>query len=68
MYAISSFQEQDNSSNVVTSMIKVFCFDVYALLDPSMSLYVVTPYIVMTFNIITKHFLEPFSVTKLIGL
>ncbi|XP_049389050.1 uncharacterized protein LOC125853410 [Solanum stenotomum] len=35
LYAITSCQKQDNSSNVVTSMIKGFSFDVYALLDPS---------------------------------
>ncbi|KAH0679464.1 hypothetical protein KY284_020549 [Solanum tuberosum] len=34
LYAITSRHEQENSPDVVTGMIKVFTFDVYALLDP----------------------------------
>ncbi|KAK4727145.1 hypothetical protein R3W88_032062 [Solanum pinnatisectum] len=34
LYAITSHQEQENSPDVVTGMIKVFTFDIYALLDP----------------------------------
>ena len=34
LYVITSRQEQENSPDVVTGMIKVFTFDVYALLDP----------------------------------
>ncbi|XP_015084186.1 uncharacterized protein LOC107027566 [Solanum pennellii] len=45
LYAITSRQEQENSLDVVTGMIKVFNFDVYALLDPGPSLYYVTPYV-----------------------
>ncbi|XP_015068745.1 uncharacterized protein LOC107013320 [Solanum pennellii] len=33
LYAITSRHEQENSPNIVTCMIKVFTFDVYALLD-----------------------------------
>ena len=34
LYAITSHQEQENSPDVVTRMIKVFTFNVYALLYP----------------------------------
>lgn len=33
LYAIASQQEQGNSPDVVTGIIKVFNFDVYALID-----------------------------------
>ncbi|XP_027772681.1 uncharacterized protein LOC114077200 [Solanum pennellii] len=33
LYVITSRQEQENSPDVVTSMMKVFTYDVYALLD-----------------------------------
>ncbi|KAG5590004.1 hypothetical protein H5410_040518, partial [Solanum commersonii] len=33
LYAITSRQEQENSLDIVTGMLKVFTFDVYALLD-----------------------------------
>ena len=34
LYILNSHQEQENSSDVVTGMIQVFEFPVYALLDP----------------------------------
>ena len=45
LYAITSRHEQEISPNVVTGMIKVFAFNVYALLDPGASLSFVTPYV-----------------------
>ena len=33
VYVITSYQEQENTVDVVTVMIKVFTFDFYALLD-----------------------------------
>ncbi|XP_069150812.1 uncharacterized protein [Solanum lycopersicum] len=54
LYAITSRQEQENSPDVVLSMIKVFTFDVYALLDPGASLSFVTSYIVNKFNILPE--------------
>ncbi|KAH0644637.1 hypothetical protein KY284_032521 [Solanum tuberosum] len=59
LYAITSRQEQENSPDVVTGMIKVFTFDVYALLDPGASLSFVTPYIAMNFIFILSNFLSP---------
>ncbi|KAH0709413.1 hypothetical protein KY284_010840 [Solanum tuberosum] len=68
IYAITSFQEQENSLDVVTGMIKVFTFDVYALLDPGASLSFVIPYVAMNFDILPKQLLEPFSISTLIGM
>ncbi|XP_049391574.1 uncharacterized protein LOC125856005 [Solanum stenotomum] len=50
LYAITSRQQKENSPDVVTCMIKVFTFDVYALLDPGASLSFLTLYIAMRFD------------------
>ncbi|KAH0657727.1 hypothetical protein KY289_026475 [Solanum tuberosum] len=65
--AITSHQEQENLPDVVTGMIKVFTFDVYALLDPGASLSFVTPYVAIRFDIIPKQILEPLIVSTPIG-
>ncbi|KAG5571462.1 hypothetical protein H5410_061228 [Solanum commersonii] len=67
LYAITSHQEQDNLLDVVTRMIKVFTFDVYALLDLGVILSFLTPYIVMNFDILHEQLLEPFSVLTHVG-
>uniref|UniRef100_M1DYZ0 Gag-pol polyprotein n=1 Tax=Solanum tuberosum TaxID=4113 RepID=M1DYZ0_SOLTU len=54
LYAITSGQEKDNSHDVVLGMIKVFTFNVYALLDLGASLYFVTSYIAMRFHILPE--------------
>ena len=46
----------------VTGMIKVFNFDVYALLDPKTSLYFVTPYVTNLFEILLEKLCEPLCV------
>ena len=58
---------QENSPVVVKSMIKVFTFDFYALLDPRASLSFVTPYFAMNFDIIPEQLSEPFSFSTLVG-
>ena len=63
LYAITSRQEQENSPNVVSSMINVFAFDVYALLDPGASLYFVTPYFAIKFDVLPEKLCEPFYVS-----
>ena len=42
-YALHSRGEQETSLDIVTSMLKVFSLDVYALLDPGATLTFVTP-------------------------
>ncbi|XP_049378074.1 uncharacterized protein LOC125842814 [Solanum stenotomum] len=68
LYAITSHEEQDNSPDIVIGMIKVFTFDVDALLDPGASLSFVTPYIAMRFDIIPEQLLAPFGVSTPVGL
>ena len=65
--AITSWQEQDNSPNVVTGMIKVFNFNVYTLLDPRESLSFVTPYVANKFKILPKNFVNPYVFLHLLG-
>ncbi|KAH0694961.1 hypothetical protein KY285_022058 [Solanum tuberosum] len=67
LYAITSRHEQENSPNVVTGMIKVFAFNVYALLDPGASLSFVTPYVANQFEILPERLCEPFCVSTPIG-
>uniref|UniRef100_M1DY49 Gag-pol polyprotein n=1 Tax=Solanum tuberosum TaxID=4113 RepID=M1DY49_SOLTU len=63
LYAMASLKDQENSPDIVTSMLKVFSIDVYALLDPTVSLSFVTPYVAMRFGISPEELLEPFSVS-----
>ncbi|WMV40954.1 hypothetical protein MTR67_034339 [Solanum verrucosum] len=67
LYAITSRHEQENSPNVVTGMIKVFTFNVYALLDPGASLSFVTPYVANQFEVLPERLCEPFCVSTPIG-
>uniref|UniRef100_M1DRU7 Gag-pol polyprotein n=1 Tax=Solanum tuberosum TaxID=4113 RepID=M1DRU7_SOLTU len=68
LYAIASHQEQENSPDVVTGMIKVFTFYVYAFLDPGASLYFVTPYVANKFDNLPEQLLEPYNVSTPVGL
>ncbi|KAH0688918.1 hypothetical protein KY289_016276 [Solanum tuberosum] len=63
LYAITSRQEQENSPDVVTGMIKVITLEVYALLDTGSSLSFVTPYVVNNFDVLPEKLCEPFCVS-----
>lgn len=39
LFTLNNCKEQENSQDIVTSMIQVFDFTVYALLDPRVSLF-----------------------------
>lgn len=52
LYAQNNRQEEEDSPDVVSGMIKIFDFTLYALLHPGVSLSIVTPYIAMSFDII----------------
>ena len=67
IYGITIHQEQENSLDVVTGMIKVFTYDVYALLDPEVSLSFVTPYVAMNFDVFCEQLFETFSVSTPVG-
>ena len=60
---VASHQEKDNSSNVVTHMIKVFTADVYTLLDRGASVCYVTPYGYINFVILSEQIFETFNVS-----
>uniref|UniRef100_M1DUV7 Gag-pol polyprotein n=1 Tax=Solanum tuberosum TaxID=4113 RepID=M1DUV7_SOLTU len=67
LYAINSREEQENLLDVVTGMIQVFDFTIYALLDPGASLSFVNPYVAMNFDVIPEQLSEPFSVSTPVG-
>uniref|UniRef100_M1DXV4 Gag-pol protein n=1 Tax=Solanum tuberosum TaxID=4113 RepID=M1DXV4_SOLTU len=54
LYAITSRQQQENSPDVVTGMIKVSIFDVYAFFDPGASLSFVTLCSALRFDILSE--------------
>ncbi|XP_055826375.1 uncharacterized protein LOC129894748 [Solanum dulcamara] len=62
LYAMGSRQDQEDSPNVVTGMIRVSSFDCYVLMDPGAMLSFVTPYVASKFDKIPERLLEPFSV------
>ncbi|XP_055814603.1 uncharacterized protein LOC129884308 [Solanum dulcamara] len=67
LYAMGSRQDQENSPNVVTGMIRVSSFDCYVLMDPGATLSFVTPYVASKFNKIPERLLEPFCVATPVG-
>ena len=58
LYALKSCQEQEDSPDVVTGMIQVFEFIVFALLDPGASLSFVTLYVAMYSDVILEQLSE----------
>ncbi|KAF3625198.1 Two-component response regulator ARR22 [Capsicum annuum] len=66
-YALLYHQEKEDSSGVVIGMLRVFCFDVFVLLDPKSSLSYVTPLVSVNFKMSPKNILEPFLVSTPIG-
>ncbi|XP_049364054.1 uncharacterized protein LOC125828771 [Solanum verrucosum] len=66
-YALQSQGDQESSPDVVTGMLKVFCNDVYALLDPGANLSFVTPFVAMKFEIFPDVLVEPFLVSTPVG-
>ena len=59
-YVFQTRDFQDISPDVVTSMLKAFHIDMYALLDPSASLSFVNPFIAKKFFMLPDVLLEPF--------
>ncbi|KAG5600328.1 hypothetical protein H5410_031698 [Solanum commersonii] len=67
LYAITSRQEQENSPDVVTGLIKVFTLDVYTLLNAGANLFFVTPYVANNFDVLPEKLCEPFCVSTPVG-
>ena len=66
-YALRSRGEQESSPDVVTGMLQVFSIYVDALIDPSATLYFLTPLVSSKFNILPDILNEPFMVTTPAG-
>ena len=63
---VSNQVDQDCSTVVVTSMLQLFSFDLYILLDPRATLTFVNPIVSMKFDILPNKLDEPFSVSTLV--
>ena len=55
LYGLNNCQEYVNSLDVLTCMIQVHDFIVYALPDPGPILYFLTPYVAMNFDIFSSN-------------
>ena len=67
LYAMGNRQDQKIAPDVVTSILRIFTFDCYALLDPGATLSFVTPYVASKFGILPECLLEPFVVSTTTG-
>lgn len=67
LYSITNHQKQENSLDVVNGIFKLFTFDIYEFLYLGASLYFVTPYVAMRFNIILEQLIEPINVSTPVG-
>ncbi|XP_060217036.1 uncharacterized protein LOC132644459 [Lycium barbarum] len=67
LYALIGCQDIDNRTDVVTGILTVFSFDVYALMDPGSTLSYVTPYVARKFGIAPEKLKEPFEVSTPVG-
>ncbi|KAH0669077.1 hypothetical protein KY289_023570 [Solanum tuberosum] len=66
-YALHGRQGVDEVPDVVTGMLKIFDFDVYALIDPSASLSFVTPFVANKFHVEPDLLRESYKVSTPIG-
>ncbi|KAK4715098.1 hypothetical protein R3W88_021005 [Solanum pinnatisectum] len=60
LYTLQAHQDQEDSPDVVTSTLRVFDLDVYALLDSGATLSFVTTYIAVKFDVSLETLSEPF--------
>ncbi|XP_010326460.1 uncharacterized protein [Solanum lycopersicum] len=66
-YALHFVGEQDTPPDVVTSTLKIFTFDVYALIDPVSTLSFVTQLVTKKFDALLDILHEPFLVSTPVG-
>ncbi|XP_070020538.1 uncharacterized protein [Nicotiana sylvestris] len=67
LYALADRQDTEARRDVVTCMLMIFTFDVYALIDPGSTLSYVTPYIAKKIGIELEKLCEPFEVSTSVG-
>lgn len=60
---MASYQDQENSHDVDTGMVRVFSFDAYTLLDLSATLSFVAFYVITMLDYFPQHLLKPFSMS-----
>lgn len=65
-YILPSLQEQEDSSDAVTSMLHVFFLDVYGLLDPRSS-FLCDPLVAENYEVSCEEILDPILVFTLFG-
>jgi len=66
-YAFQTRGEQKGSADVVAGLLKVLQLDVYALLDPGVTLSFVMPYVTMRFDVLRDVLLDMVFVSTPIG-
>ena len=66
-YALRSRDNQEESPDVVSGILKVFSIDLYAFIDLGSTLSFVTPLATKNFDILPDVLIEPFSVTNPVG-
>ncbi|XP_070028966.1 uncharacterized protein [Nicotiana sylvestris] len=67
LYALADRQDTEARGDVVTGMLTIFTFDVYALIDSGSTLSYVAPYIAKKFGIEPEKLCESFKVSTPIG-
>ena len=66
-YALIGRQDLESSPDVVTGILSVFSYDVYALIDPGSTLSYVTPFVANKFGIEPELISKPLAVSTPIG-
>ncbi|XP_070005677.1 uncharacterized protein [Nicotiana sylvestris] len=66
IYVLAGRQDQESSPNVVTGILSVSSYDIYALIDPGSTLSYVTPLVVGKFGI-KPELVKPFEVSTPVG-
>ena len=66
-YALKARGEQENSPDIVTSMLQVLSINFYALFDLGATLSFVTPMVARKFDVLLDVLIEPFSVCIQMG-
>lgn len=66
-YALVGRQDLESSQDVVTGILSVFSYDVYALIDPGSTLSYVTPFVANKFGVEPELISKPLAVSTPIG-
>ncbi|XP_060182536.1 uncharacterized protein LOC132612247 [Lycium barbarum] len=67
IYALAGRLDLESSPDVVTGILSIYSYDVYALIDPGSTLSYITPYLVDKFGIKPESLSKPFLVSSSVG-